>query len=145
VQQQAQRHLGFIEQRLSLRDAGQRTTKHPEGTHTHTHTHTGAGINQRLRWSEGEKTASVSFLRGIEQTAAAVRGLLRVAVDLLQVLLEAGRGGRDGGRGQQVPLLQQVHHPQGLRGAGLEAQGRQGRAQPRAAVWLRDGGKKRCT
>lgn len=66
-------------------------------------------------------------------------GLLWVAVDLLQVLWETWRGGRDGGRWQQVPLLQQVDHSQGLRGAGLEAHGSQGRAQlgrTRTNRWL---------
>lgn len=66
-------------------------------------------------------------------------GLLWVAVDLLQVLWETWRRGRDGGRWQQVPLLQQVDHSQGLRGAGLEAHGSQGRAQlgrTRTNRWL---------
>lgn len=65
--------------------------------------------------------------------------LLWVAVDLLQVLWETWRRGRDGGRWQQVPLLQQVDHSQGLRGAGLEAHGSQGRAQlgrTRTNRWL---------
>lgn len=69
-------------------------------------------------------------------------GLLWVAVDLLQVLWEAGCWGGDGAWWQQVPLLQQVHHSQGLWGAGLEAHGCQGRAQlgwPWATKWLREG------
>lgn len=65
--------------------------------------------------------------------------LLWVAVDLLEVLWETWRRGRDGGRWQQVPLLQQVDHSQGLRCAGLEAHGSQGRAQlgrTRTSRWL---------
>lgn len=69
-------------------------------------------------------------------------GLLWIAVDLLQVLRETGCWSRDGGRWQQVPLLQQVDHSQGLWGAGLEAHGSQGRAQlgwPRTNRWLAEG------
>lgn len=36
VEQQAQRHLGFVEQRLGLRDARQRGAENPAGTNTHT-------------------------------------------------------------------------------------------------------------
>lgn len=47
--------------------------------------------------------------------------LLWVAVDLLQVLRETRCWGRDSAWWQQIPLLQQVYHSQGLWGAGLEA------------------------
>lgn len=69
-------------------------------------------------------------------------GLLWVAVQLLQVLGQAGCWCRDRGWWQQVPLLQQVDHSQGLWGAGLEAHGRQGWAQlsrPWATMWLKGG------
>lgn len=65
--------------------------------------------------------------------------LLWAAVDLLKVLWETWCWGRDGGRWQQVPVLQQVDHSQGLRGAGLKAHGSQGRAQlgrTRTNRWL---------
>lgn len=64
-----------------------------------------------------------------------------MAVDFLQVLREAGRGGRDRGWWQQVPFLQQVDHSQGFWGAGLETHGSQGRAElSRAqAARLREG------
>lgn len=54
---------------------------------------------------------------------------LWVTVDFLQVLGQAGRRRGDGARGEQVPLLQQVDHPQGLWGLGLQTQTRQGGAQ----------------
>lgn len=69
-------------------------------------------------------------------------GLLWVAVDLLQVLREAGCRGRDRAWWQQVPLLQQVDHSQGFWGAGLEAHGRKGRTElgrPWATGWLSKG------
>lgn len=48
---------------------------------------------------------------------------LWAAVEFLQVLGEAGSRGRDWSRWQQVPLLQEVDHSQGLWSAGLEAHG----------------------
>lgn len=69
-------------------------------------------------------------------------GLLWVAVDLLQVLWETGCWGGHRVWWQQIPLLQQVDHSQGLWGAGLEAQGCQGLAQlgwSWATRWLREG------
>ena len=74
--------------------------------------------------------------------------LLWVAVDLLQVMWQAGCWGRDQTGWQQVSLLQQVHHSQGLWGAGLEAHGCQRRAQlgrPWAARWLREGETTSCS
>lgn len=66
--------------------------------------------------------------------------LLWVTVHLLQVLGQAGCRGRDLACWQQVSLLQQVDHSQGLWGAGLEAHGRQWWAQlgwPWTTRWLR--------
>lgn len=71
-----------------------------------------------------------------------LHGLLWVAVNLLQILGQAGCRGGDWTWWQQVPLLQQVDHSQGLWGVGLEAHGRQGRAQlgwPWTTRWLRKG------
>ena len=54
---------------------------------------------------------------------------LWVAVDFLQVLGQAGRRRGDWAQREQVPLLQQVDHPQGLWGLRLQTQTRQGGAQ----------------
>ena len=47
---------------------------------------------------------------------------MNVTVALLRALGRGGRGGGDGSGGQQVPLLQQVDHPQGLGRVALHSE-----------------------
>ena len=77
---------------------------------------------------------------GVHMRAVCLRDSLWVAVDLLQVLGQAGCRGHQGPWGQQVPLLQQVHHPESLGGLALQAQPSQGGAQlgsTGAGTWAR--------